>query len=300
MSNKSNAYIPGLIVFLALIILFAGILWLSGRNIAFSKDYRYYFDFDDVVGLSDMSPVYMRGYRIGWTKEVIFDNKDFVRVAVNIRKKFQIPIDSEVEITMLNFIGEKGITIYPGESKQFLQPGEMMKGTNKDLMTLASKILDTAKTKLEESDLDQLITKASESMDTVLAIFQDAKAEVSQLDMAKINQQIEQFGLASQELKDFLAAAQKDTRQFTQTSSESLEKFNHTLELVDEALEQVSLLSAEVKRIAEKINRAEGTAGELIQNKEFYANLNQTLVELNAFLADIKENPKKYVKFSIF
>ena len=59
-------------------------------------------------------------------------------------------------------------------------------------------------------------------------------------------------------------------------------------------------LSAEVRAITQQLNRGEGTAGQLLQNREFFDNLARTIAELNEFLADIKKNPKKYVKFSIF
>ena len=299
MSNKRIGYIPGLIVFVALLIFLSSLLWLSGNAILFSPDYRYYFEFDDVVGLRDQAPVYLRGYRVGWTKAVEF-KENVVQVTVDIKKKFRFPEDSQVEITTLNFIGEQAITIKPGKSSQPMEIGATLRGQNKDLMTLAAKILNSAQEKLEEAQLDQVIAKVSSSMDGVLDAVGQMKLQIEKLDVPMYNQQLRRLGEASNELKTFMASAQQDTRRVSQAGQESLEKLQQTLEQVDETMQRLDQLSGEVKYIAQRLNRGEGTAGKLLQDQEFFENLNRTLEELNFFLADIKKNPKKYVKFSIF
>jgi phospholipid/cholesterol/gamma-HCH transport system substrate-binding protein len=44
----------------------------------------------------------------------------------------------------------------------------------------------------------------------------------------------------------------------------------------------------------------EGTVDKLLNDDSLYLNLNQTLVDLDALLIDMKEQPKKYVHFSLF
>lgn len=299
MDKKRVGYVPGLIAFIAIVIFFGSLLWLSGKAVFITPDYRYYFEFDDVVGLRDKAPVYMRGYRVGWTKAVEF-REETVRVTVDIKKRFRFPEDSQVEISTLNFLGEKAVTIRPGASPTHLEPRATLYGMNKDLMTLATRILSTAQQKIEAGDLDQVIQKVSRSMDGVLDAVQMMKGQLERLDIAMYNRQIRRFGEASEELKTFMAAASQDTRRVAQTGQESLERFNQTLEEVDGVLGGLSRLSAEVRAIARQLNRGEGTAGQLLQNREFFDNLARTITELNEFLADIKKNPKKYVKFSIF
>ncbi len=299
MSNKRIGYIPGVIVFAALLLFLISLLWLSGNAILISPDYRYYFEFDDVVGLRDQAPVYLRGYRVGWTKAVEF-KESVVRVTVDIKKKYRFPEDSQVEITTLNFIGEQAITIRPGKSTLALEIGATLRGQNNDLMTLAAKILNSTQEKLNEVQLGQVIEKVSSSMDGVLDAVGQMKLRIEKLDVSMYNQQLRRLGEASEEVKNFMATAQQDTRRISQAGQESLEKFQKTLEQVDETLQSLNQLSAEAKYMAQRLNRGEGTAGQLLQNQAFFDTLNHTLEELNLFLADIKKNPKKYVKFSIF
>lgn len=288
MADKNKGFIPGVIVFSALIIFFGGILWLSGKSIFFSGNYRVYMEFADVSGLRNQMPVAMRGVQVGWIRDVTF-GKEAVKVAADIKRKFSIPVDSQVEITSLNLIGEKAITITPGQSPVAVQPGATLQGTNKDIMIVASSILAQAKTKIEDVHFENIIRKATDSIDSLLTLVRNMNTRVEKLDMDLYNRRVDDIGLASQELRRFVNSLSGETKKVGQETGESLEKFNQTLEGVDQALQRLADLSSEIKSVAQKIDRT-----------DIFNNLSQTLQELNAFLADIKKNPKKYVKFSIF
>ena len=299
MTYKKMSYLAGLIVFLAAIVFLFGILWLSGNQIFFSNEYKLDILFDDVVGLQDQSPVFLRGYRIGSTKEVEFEEEK-IRVTISLDKRFRIPADSKVEINMLNFLGEKGIMVLPGYAKEYLKPNSVITGENKDLMSLAKNILFTTKEKVEEGDLNRVIANISESAESLSKLLGKVNTKVDNLDIALYNTQIMELGQAGKGLKEFLEVAQGETQNFSAESRMSLDKFNLTLDQVNDTLEQLAALSSELSEIARDINTGRGTAGELLQNKAYIESLNDTIIQLTAFLEDIRENPKKYVKFSIF
>jgi phospholipid/cholesterol/gamma-HCH transport system substrate-binding protein len=52
--------------------------------------------------------------------------------------------------------------------------------------------------------------------------------------------------------------------------------------------------------ISDKINRGEGSMGMLVNNDTLYLELEKSSRELNLLLEDIRLNPKKYVRFSVF
>ena len=51
-----------------------------------------------------------------------------------------------------------------------------------------------------------------------------------------------------------------------------------------------------------KLNDGEGTAGQLLKDKQLYENMNGAVSDMRALLTAIKKDPKKYlnVKVSIF
>jgi len=292
MTYKKMSYISGLIVFFSMVIFFGSILWLSGQQILFSKKYIVYFKFSDVVGLRDRSPVYMRGYRVGWTKDVFFEENG-VRVRVDIKNKFRIPIDSKIEINTLNLIGEKAVTIEPGNSTTYLKPNGILKGQNRDIMIIAKKILIAAKDKFESGELDVRIEDLGKTIDSFIQLIRTVNRSLEKVDIDMYNRQIATVGEAGKELRNFLQEAKIDTHQLVTDSRLTLEK-------IDNAIAQLTDTSREIKTISQKINEGQGTAGELLHSKELINNINQTIKELNQFLTDIKKNPKKYVRFSIF
>ena len=65
------------------------------------------------------------------------------------------------------------------------------------------------------------------------------------------------------------------------------------LERADNSLKSLETVTA-------MIERGDGTAGKLVSDKELYDRMNRTVESLDALVKDIKENPKRYVKFSLF
>ena len=299
MTDKKMAFISGLIVFVVGIFFLFGILWLSGNQLFFGDEYKLRVLFDDAIGLTDQTPVFMQGYRIGSTKEVRLEKKT-IRVTMSVKKKIKIPSDSTFEINTLNFLGEKGIMISPGDSDRYLEPNAEVKGTNNDLMVLAKNVLFAAKEKIEEGNLDQAVSKISESVDSFRSLVENMNSKVDGMDMDLYNRQIREVGGAGKVLREFLDVARTETVNLSSESRMTLDKFSQTMDQINETLVQLSALSSDLSEIVRDINMGRGTAGQLLQNREYIENLNETIRQLTLFLEDIRKNPKKYVKFSIF
>jgi phospholipid/cholesterol/gamma-HCH transport system substrate-binding protein len=86
-------------------------------------------------------------------------------------------------------------------------------------------------------------------------------------------------------------------------SSGTLRKMIEDPALYDKLLTataSVEEFSGKLNAILEKIDKGEGVAGTLVQDKELSKELKETVAEIRDLLKDIKEDPKKYFKFSIF
>jgi phospholipid/cholesterol/gamma-HCH transport system substrate-binding protein len=57
---------------------------------------------------------------------------------------------------------------------------------------------------------------------------------------------------------------------------------------------------ASIEEISARIKSGEGTAGKLVNEKELYDRMNRMVEDLDALVKDFKENPRKYIKFSVF
>jgi phospholipid/cholesterol/gamma-HCH transport system substrate-binding protein len=55
-----------------------------------------------------------------------------------------------------------------------------------------------------------------------------------------------------------------------------------------------------LEEVTGRINRGEGTAGKLVSDKELYDKMNKMVNSVDELVNDIKKNPGRYVKFSVF
>ena len=55
-----------------------------------------------------------------------------------------------------------------------------------------------------------------------------------------------------------------------------------------------------IQQITDALNNGEGTAGLLLKDSTLYNNLNATCESATALLEDLRNNPKRYVHFSVF
>jgi phospholipid/cholesterol/gamma-HCH transport system substrate-binding protein len=55
-----------------------------------------------------------------------------------------------------------------------------------------------------------------------------------------------------------------------------------------------------IEEVAEKVRSGQGTAGKLVNDKELYDRMNRMIEDVDALVKDFKEQPRKYIKFSVF
>ena len=285
MDYKKMSYISGIVIFFSFVILLIAIIGLAEKRIFFTHDYIIYVKFSDVVGLQDQARVYMRGYKVGWTKDVQF-KKDKVIVRVDINKKFKVPIDSKFEINTISLLGEKAITIIPGASDTILNHGDHVVGQNKDIMMEMKNILGILKSNIEQGELDVKVKQLSESIETFHSILGKIDKKIDKVNIDEYNTQIKNIGEAGKTIKTVL--------------TESADSLQLSRRKFDKAIKDVSVLSSKIQEIAAKINTGEGTAGALVNDKEYIVKLDSTISELKLLIEDFKKNPKKYVNISVF
>jgi phospholipid/cholesterol/gamma-HCH transport system substrate-binding protein len=59
-------------------------------------------------------------------------------------------------------------------------------------------------------------------------------------------------------------------------------------------------MSKDLKEITARLRAGEGTAGRLLNDDELIKRLESTVAEMDTLMEDIRKNPGRYVKFSLF
>ena len=100
-------------------------------------------------------------------------------------------------------------------------------------------------------------------------------------------------------LYDRLVGATTSLEEFSLKLSKGPGTLNRFAEDPD-LYENLRQASASLSSILKRIDSGEGTAGALIRDEKLAQELKDTIRELKELTADIKDNPKKYFKFSVF
>ncbi len=129
----------GIFVFSALVVL-AVFIFKIGNFKDYGKGYSLRIVFSNVSGVKSGSPVRFSGVDVGQVNRLNViegeQNKDTkIEVIVWIRKSLSIPRNSRAYINTLGLLGEKYIEIIPpSEYESFLQPGDIIVGSDPIMM----------------------------------------------------------------------------------------------------------------------------------------------------------------------
>ena len=85
-------------------------------------------------------------------------------------------------------------------------------------------------------------------------------------------------------------------------TSNNLSQITDSLSEVDfkKLINEYETIAVNMNALLNKLEAGEGTAGKLLNNDTLYQNLNYTVEELGQLITNLKENPKRYVHFSLF
>lgn len=306
----------GLVFIAALAFFIWGFSFLKGFNL-FKEQRVIYAVYDHVSGLSRANPVSVNGLKVGQVSDIYFEPNFSGSIIVEITVETQIPIprNSIALIYSSDLMGSKAINLQLGTDSVYIQNGD----------TLATKVEASLKEAVNQQ-IQPLKLKAEElilSIDSVVmvikAIFNEKARENLSNSLASIQETFANLERASLNI-DLLVEAEKTRLAAIMTNLETITTTIHENEenisniLSNFASISDSLAKAEIPRtfaninrvisdvagIIEKVNNGEGSIGMLINDEDLYKDLQKSAEQLHLLMEDIRENPKRYVKFSLF
>lgn len=298
----------GLVGLGILILLFFGIKFLKGIDI-FNKEVSYHVLYKDVSGMHESNYIYLNGMKVGYIKDIkAMDNRaENFLVTISISSKVNMTKDSKIVLFNADMLGSKALRLELGHG-ELLHKGDTITG------------------EIEVGMLDKLgtaITPMAENLDSILSatksILNQQNRDNIQRTLAnlestsrKLNGISQQFdGLIDSEknkIKNIIA----NTESITTNLKDNNERLSNIISRIDQITDTVAQANigntlSETSRTIERLNKVlgiiengKGNLGLLINDEGLYRNLNESARKLDALIEDIKANPKKYVKISVF
>lgn len=306
----------GVIVIVAMAFFIWGYSFLKGKDL-FEKTYTYYTVYKSVDGLSVSSPVLVNGIKVGTVSDIRFisDTNTNIFVELKINKNFLIHDSSVAEIFSADLMGTRAIRLIQSNSKKYYRPNDtLLSSVEADLKTQVSAQVLPLKKKAEDliKSIDSVMVVVQSIFDkqtryNLARSFESIRITVESLERTSISLdtlvQSEKYALTRIIANiESITENFRNNNEFITNVMKNLSAFSDSLQQanVKQTIINANIALSEATKIIDKINKGEGSLGMLIHNEELYTNLEKSSKNLELLLKDLRENPKRYVHFSLF
>ncbi len=306
----------GLVLIVALGLLGVGIFFIGDIGDRFGNRYRLVTLMESAAGISVGAPVQVAGQNVGQVIDVQFippENRPAtgeavaVSLGVNIDVRAQIRTDSRARVRTQGLLGDRLIDIAPGSADQaMLLEGDTLAAAPaisyeellgqaadaiESLTTLSDDLAGTLRRVADgEGSMGQLLVddglyvgmvELNENLNAVLGPIADGEGALSRL-------------LRDDELYDRIVSATVSLDSIVAMAAAGEGTLGQLL-TSDSLYRALTSSAVRADQLLASIERGEGSIGQLVTDEGLYEELLKTIVDLNAFLQDIRANPKKFM-----
>jgi phospholipid/cholesterol/gamma-HCH transport system substrate-binding protein len=328
--------VVGVVILASLVVAAGATLWLKGTNWGRTLT-RIEVLARDAGSLMPGNDVTLRGVTVGRVAFIrVEPDGDAVRLGLEIQGDFAMPDDPVVVIAPESLFGDWQAEIlnrsrYPNYSYFDIPPAqeqgevEVLGGyalpdisrltataeaVSENLATLTDRVdrafneetaanLQQAISNIQQvsEDIKNLIQQQEQGFADISESVQSAATEINAAaTVARSTLERTDSLLAQEEVDTILVNLARASRRFDDISREVGEASVG----LDSTLNRMDSTFARVDRIAGMVERGEGTLGRLLADSALAVRAEDVLSELDALLADVRENPGRYVRLSIF
>jgi phospholipid/cholesterol/gamma-HCH transport system substrate-binding protein len=328
----------GIVGVIALALVTVVVAAVGGQTGFFWQLYPVKLQFRDVQGLKSGAVVRLSGKDVGRVESVEFVG-EVIDVTVKVSKEVRplITTSSVGSVASLSLLGESLVTIKaaPGGTPipdwgyvPTADTGSMASITDTASKTLESANLIIADVRAGRGTLGKLVTddalytelnqlvasagdvtqRLSQGKGTVARLINDPAAfDALKASLENLQQMTGRINAGQGALGKFLndeamAKSLSGTMSNIEATTGRLNRGEGTMGklLTDRQLyDRMDQLTARINDVVNGLNSGQGTAGQLLQNKQLYENMNQAVAELQKLLADIRKDPKKFLRVSV-
>ena len=308
MINMKREVKVGIVSIVVIFILILGINYLKGTNI-FKNNITFYALYQNIDGLQIGAPVTVSGFKVGSVTDIdmLTESNNNLLVTINIEKELVVPKESILKIVNQDLMGTKGVNLIFSSSSDNASSGD----------TLSSSL----ESSLQEEVNAQILPfkrKAEElivSIDSVMMIVTAVLNKDARKDLSKSIESLgETFSLMSSSMKKVDGIIDANEEKISniifnmesilsniEESNSNVNSILSNMSLISDSLSNSNLTSLvnNFNTLMTQINSKEGSAGLLFNDDKLYTNLEKTTKELSELVKDIKDNPKRYINFSL-
>ncbi|MCC8152863.1 MAG: MlaD family protein, partial [Tannerellaceae bacterium] len=278
---------------ISLVLLYVGINYLKGINL-FKPVNHYYVKFDNVKEVTVSSPVFIDGFKVGLVRSITYNYQttDDITVEISLDEGMRINKGSYITIVKGLLSGGELHLQLNKNNPEFYKSGDVLEGRMGDdiMETVQDKILPGVEGLLPK--IDSILI----SLNTLLA-----HPALSQ-SLDHIERSTANLEQSTRVMNSYLSRDVPVLMENIKITTDNFATISGQLKELD-LVTTVNSINATLDNLTlttEKLNSHDNTLGLLLNDTRLYENLNSTAANASNLLFDVKENPKRYVRFSVF
>lgn len=300
----SKEFKIGLFAVGIMIVSFFLINYLRGEDI-FNREFEVSSRYQNVEGLVPSAPVYIKGYKAGKVVGVTYNpqTEDF-EVICSIRNEFRVPADSRMTIYSVDIMGGKGVRIDLGTAETYAEDGDVL------APEFEAGLMDAL-----AGSVQPLLSKVNATMDSLAVTVSGINSllcESNRESIARTLSHLEMTLASVQKVSSSIEGRSDELSAFIFDLSVLSEKMIAIAEKADSTMTGVNTIAASIsesdingvisslKLLLDNINDPDGTIGRMFEDDSIYQSVDALLNDIDTLIGKIQENPKKYLRISVF
>ncbi len=309
MKKISQEIIIGLIAIITILLFIWLFSFLKGNSL-FNTNDRYYAVFEEIGGLQESGPVEINGYKAGIVRNIKFINDGSGRliVTIGINRGYKLPLGTVAEITPETVLAGMKVRLIMGDSPSFHHNGD----------TLESR-LDMGIINTLSDDLAPVIEKADRIISDIDTLLSALKPIVNDEFKYNISESSRNIRSVTYQMDTLFRNSGENISSLIANLDNFTDMLRKNSEILDTTINQFSMIASDLSKseikssvnnfnaavkettmLLEKLNTGKGSAGLLLNDDSLYIKLTTSLEQLGLLLEDLKDNPKRYINFSVF
>lgn len=329
----------GVISLLAIVVAIWGFQYMRGKNIL-GKVQSYTTTYQNIEGLKMAAPVEINGYVVGSVSKIELNPDDVksMLITFDVQGEWKLPQNTVAVLAADNsLVGSKKIILnYDAActnncavNGSYLTPGERgmleailgvdeIKSYMSTLRTEAGPIIDTLLYKLTDENAQNSVSNSMRNLETSMNNLANMTGTMDNLmkrSYGNLNKTIDNMAVVTTSLANTNGDIEGLVRNLATisqqlvdadlggTMSKTGETFDNTNALLEELKITADKANTSLNTVSEllaKVENGDGTVAKLLNDPEIYNNLESTSKHLALLLQDLRLNPKRYVRLSVF
>lgn len=300
----------GIMAAFSITLLIIGYNFLKG-NAIFSDETVLYAKYTHVDGLAVSKPVLINGFQIGRVDKLQLQSDGTILATLKIKGKYEIPKNSIAKLEGTDLLGSKAIVMALGTGTDYAQDGDTLNAN------VAKGLLETVQPVQKKAEL--IIGKMDSILTSVNSILNPDFQKNVDKSFNSIASTLTSLEATSKKVDNLVgsegsrvSAILANVEAISANLKKNNEKINGILNNISTITDQVAAANfkqtidnankavADLQGIVSKVNNGQGSLGMLINDTKMYENLTNASKNLDNLMIDLKQNPKRYVHFSVF